>query len=94
MMSELSSPEFEYMFFGLFELWDRCARAKIGSNVIQAVVDKNGKHPEGLPSLVRSQHSWVSRGWARRQRAEIRSSSVGRGAARDERLHDVFRRNG
>ncbi|KAI9429957.1 hypothetical protein H4582DRAFT_2064382 [Lactarius indigo] len=51
MTSELSSPEFEYMFFGLFELWDRCARAKIGSNVIQAVVDRSGSNWKTFPVL-------------------------------------------
>ncbi|KAH9015809.1 hypothetical protein EDB85DRAFT_2209960, partial [Lactarius pseudohatsudake] len=38
-------------FFGLFELLDRFAGATIGSNVIQAVVDKNGS--TGKPSAKR-----------------------------------------
>ncbi|KAH9034789.1 hypothetical protein EDB84DRAFT_1486262 [Lactarius hengduanensis] len=51
MIAELSPPGFEYMFFGLFELWDRFA-ATIGSNVIQAVVDKNGSTWKAFPVLL------------------------------------------
>ncbi|KAI9467380.1 MFS general substrate transporter [Lactarius psammicola] len=51
MMGELSPPGFEYMFFGLFGLWDRSTAAMIGSNVIQAVVDKNGNIWKGFPVL-------------------------------------------
>ncbi|KAH9173285.1 hypothetical protein EDB89DRAFT_1958905, partial [Lactarius sanguifluus] len=39
-------------FFGLFELWDRFAGATIGSNVIQAVVDKNGSTWKPFPVLL------------------------------------------
>ncbi|KAI9447640.1 MFS general substrate transporter [Lactarius indigo] len=52
MMGELSPPGFEYMFFGLFELWDRFAGETIGSNVIQAVVDKNGSTWKAFPVLL------------------------------------------
>ncbi|KAH8982836.1 MFS general substrate transporter [Lactarius akahatsu] len=51
MAAELSPPGFEYMFFGLFELWERLA-ATIGSNVIQAVVDKNGSTWKAFPVLL------------------------------------------
>ncbi|KAH9071516.1 MFS general substrate transporter [Lactarius deliciosus] len=51
MAAELSPPGFEYMFFGLFELCDRFA-ATIGSNVIQAVVDKNGSTWKAFPVLL------------------------------------------
>ncbi|KAI9447647.1 MFS general substrate transporter [Lactarius indigo] len=51
MMGELSPPGFEYMFFGFFGLWDRSTAAMIGSNVIQAVVDKNGSIWKAFPVL-------------------------------------------
>ncbi|KAH9018890.1 MFS general substrate transporter [Lactarius pseudohatsudake] len=51
MITELSPPGFEYMFFGLCELWGRVA-ATIGSNVIQAVVDKNGSTWKAFPVLL------------------------------------------
>ncbi|KAI9467374.1 MFS general substrate transporter [Lactarius psammicola] len=50
MMSELSPPGFEYMFFGLFGLASRSA-AIIGPNVIQAIVDKNGNNWKAFPIL-------------------------------------------
>ncbi|KAH9053260.1 MFS general substrate transporter [Lactarius vividus] len=52
MMGELSPPGFEYMFFGLFELWGLFAGATIGSNAIQAIVDKNGSTWKAFPVLL------------------------------------------
>ncbi|KAI9447661.1 MFS general substrate transporter [Lactarius indigo] len=50
MMSELSPPGFEYMFFGLFGLFNRSA-AIIGPNVIQAIVNENGNKWKAFPVM-------------------------------------------
>ncbi|KAI9467373.1 MFS general substrate transporter [Lactarius psammicola] len=49
-ISELSPPGFEYMFFGLFGLSNRSA-AIIGPNVIQVIIDKNGNNWKAFPVL-------------------------------------------
>jgi len=50
MMSELTPPGFEYMFFGLLGLSSRSASV-IGPNVIQAIIDKNGNNWKAFPVL-------------------------------------------
>lgn len=51
MMSELTPPGFENMFFGLFGLSNR-ASSIIGPNVIQAIIDDaNGNNWMGFPFL-------------------------------------------
>jgi MFS-type transporter involved in bile tolerance (Atg22 family) len=50
MMSELTPPGFEYMFFGLLGLSSRSASV-IGPNVVQAIIDKNGNNWKAFPVL-------------------------------------------
>ncbi|KAG1873634.1 autophagy-related protein 22-like protein [Suillus subalutaceus] len=50
MMSELSPPGFENMFFGLFGLSNR-ASSMVGPNVIQVIIDKTGNNWQGFPFL-------------------------------------------
>ncbi|KAF8334337.1 autophagy-related protein 22-like protein [Cantharellus anzutake] len=50
MMSELTPPGFENMFFGLFGLSNR-ASSIIGPNVIQAIIDHAGNNWMGFPFL-------------------------------------------
>ncbi|KAF5363871.1 hypothetical protein D9756_000068 [Leucocoprinus leucothites] len=50
MMAELSPPEYDNMFFGLFGLSNR-ASSMIGPNVIQAIIDKSGSNWMGFPFL-------------------------------------------
>ncbi|KAN0137282.1 Autophagy-related protein 22-like protein [Lactarius tabidus] len=50
MMSELTPPGFEYLFFGLLGLFSRTASV-IGPNVIQAIIDKNGNNWKAFPVL-------------------------------------------
>ncbi|KAF8261789.1 MFS general substrate transporter [Lactarius quietus] len=50
LMSELTPPGFEYMFFGLLGLFSRSASV-VGPNVIQVIIDKNGNNWKAFPVL-------------------------------------------
>ncbi|KAI0774741.1 vacuole effluxer Atg22 like-domain-containing protein [Trametes elegans] len=50
MMAELTPPGFDYMFFGLFGLSNR-ASSLIGSNVVQAIINRSGNSWTGFPFL-------------------------------------------
>ncbi|KAF8261788.1 MFS general substrate transporter [Lactarius quietus] len=50
LMSELTPPGFEYMFFGLLGLFSRSASI-IGPNVIQVIIDKKGNNWKAFPVL-------------------------------------------
>ncbi|KAH8834396.1 MFS general substrate transporter [Flagelloscypha sp. PMI_526] len=50
MMSEVTPPGFDNMFFGLFGLSNR-ASSMIGPNVIQAIIDQSGNNWKGFPFL-------------------------------------------